>query len=193
MHGVLVVAEFVVESINNDTFTLSYENKGELYPFPFKFAVHYTITNEGLIKQYSILNTGNKNMPITFALHTTFVEPEFFSVSINAAQERNERNLPTGKLLSLNDTEIFFTKGFASKGNTISGYYKSCGNTANIGKFKYIVSDNFDYWVLFNNGGTAGYLCVEPQCGSVNGLNISDGHKVLTPNQEIVFTAKILI
>lgn len=192
LHGVLVVSEFLVDAVSDTSVTLSFENRGEVYPFPFKFTANYTITDNGLIKQYTVLNTGNKNMPFTFALHTTFVEPDIFSVPISAAQERNERNLPTGKLLPLNDAEKRFVSGFKSFGNTISGYYKSCGNTAKIGDFKYVTSDNFDYWVLFNNCGTAGYLCVEPQCGSVNGLNFKDGHKVILPGSSEFFVAKIL-
>ena len=192
LHGVLVVSEFLVDAVSDTSVTLSFENRGEVYPFPFKFTANYTITDNGLIKQYTVLNTGNKNMPFTFALHTTFVEPDIFSVPISAAQERNERNLPTGKLLPLNDAEKRFVSGSKSFGNTISGYYKSCGNTAKIGNFKYVASDNFDYWVLFNNCGTAGYLCVEPQCGSVNGLNISGEHKILAPGRYETFVAKIL-
>lgn len=191
LHGLLVKASFnVVESSGNKV-VLQYENKGEIYPFSFIFTAEYELSDDGLNKKYTVFNTDNKNMPFTFALHTTFVEPSEFSVPISAAQERDERALPTGKLLPLDNLENSFTSGCNPNGKVISGYYKSCGNTAKIGDFKYIASDNFDYWVLFNNGGTKGYLCVEPQSGSVNGLNMIDGHKVLAPKQEMIFTAKI--
>ena len=191
LHGLLVKASFnVVESSGNKV-VLQYENKGEIYPFSFIFTAEYELSDDGLNKKYTVFNTDNKNMPLTFALHTTFVEPSEFSVPISAAQERDERALPTGKLLPLDNLENSFTSGCNPNGKVISGYYKSCGNTAKIGDFKYIASDNFDYWVLFNNGGTKGYLCVEPQSGSVNGLNMIDGHKVLAPKQQMIFTAKI--
>lgn len=171
---------------------LQYENKGEIYPFSFIFTAEYELSDDGLHKKYTVFNTDNKNMPFTFALHTTFVEPSEFSVPIIAAQERNDRALPTGKLIPLNNLENSFVNGCNPNGKIISGYYKSCGNVAKIGDFKYTVSDNFDYWVLFNNGGTHGYLCVEPQSGSVNGLNMRDEHNVIAPNEKMVFSAKIV-
>lgn len=192
LHGLLVKASFnLVESSSNKV-VLQYENKGEIYPFSFIFTAEYELSDDGLQKKYTVFNTDNKNMPFTFALHTTFVEPSEFSVPIIAAQERNDRALPTGKLIPLNNLENSFVNGCNPNGKIISGYYKSCGNVAKIGDFKYTVSNNFDYWVLFNNGGTHGYLCVEPQSGSVNGLNMRDGHKVILPGSSESFVAKIL-
>lgn len=50
------------------------------------------------------------------------------------------------------------------------------------------------YVVLYkreDGRGEGGYLCVEPQSGKVNGLNISDGHRVLTVGERILFKTKI--
>jgi hypothetical protein len=61
------------------------------------------------------------------------------------------------------------------------------GHTAYLDNLSYTVSENFDHWILFNGRGESGLLCVEPQCGKVDGLNIKDGCKILNPNEETGF------
>ena len=126
-------------------------------------------------------------MPFTFALHTTFAEPDIFSVPISCCQEKDGHHIPTGRFVPLNEQEKRYVSGSCSKNIVISGYYKSNGNTAYIGDFKYTVSDNFDYWILFNGKGESNLLCVEPQCGAVNGLNMEDGSIILESGKDIEF------
>ena len=130
-------------------------------------------------------------MPLTFCLHTTFVEPESFSVPIDACQEKDGHHIPTGRYVPLNEEEKRIVEKSPSKGRVISGYYRACGNMARIGDYKYTVSDNFDHWIFFNGRGESGLLCVEPQCGKVNGLNMEDGHRVLSPREKIKFETRI--
>ena len=49
------------------------------------------------------------------------------------------------------------------------------GETVSIG---FAVKDGPEA-TLFNGGGKQGFLCIEPQAGWVNGLNIPSAHKVL--------------
>ena len=110
-------------------------------------------------------------MPVTFALHTTFEEPKWFRVPLAACQERDARNLPTGRFVPLSAQELAYTTGSPSRGRVISGYYRSAGDTAQIGPHFRYQAFGFDHWILFNGGGTSGLLCVEPQLGAVNALN----------------------
>ena len=192
LHGFLYRSEFEILEKSEQKIALSFENKGEIYPFEFKITVEYFLSNNGLRQCYFIENTGNVDMPFTFALHTTFKEPQNFVVPIDKCQEKDEKHIPTGRYTELNDQEKTYTLGSESKGLEISGYYKSCGNVAQIGNYKYIVSDNFDHWVLYNGRGKSGFLCVEPQCGSVNGLNINGGFKVLKPQCIETFSTEIM-
>ena len=128
-------------------------------------------------------------MPFTFALHASFVEPNVFSVPIFLCQQKDEHHIPTGRYVSLNNQEKRYVTGSKSKGLKVSGYYKSSGNTAKIGKYQYVVSDNFDHWILFNACGEGNLICIEPQSGAVNGLNIDGGFNVLKPGgNEVFFT-----
>ena len=72
-----------------------------------------------------------------------------------------------------------------------SGFYRAAGFQAQIDEFRYTISENFDHWVLYNASGKDGFLCVEPQCGGVNGLNQIDNHRVLTPGESHIFHTSI--
>ena len=124
-------------------------------------------------------------MPLSFGLHTTFREPDWFSVPLDSCQEKDSRHIPTGRYIPLNAQEQFYRTGSKSCGMAISGFYRSAGNTAYIGKdIRYQVT-GFDHWILYNGGGSGGYLCVEPQLGGVNSLN-DRNHCPLIPGKGAV-------
>ena len=75
---------------------------------------------------------------------------------------------------------------FEGTGANLVLYAKSGGDVQ-----AYTVSDNFDHWILFNGKGEKNLLCVEPQCGAVNGLNMKNGHRILAPQKKISFSCKI--
>ena len=188
LHGFLYSVSFDVVEVCSNKIVLCYQNTGDIYPFDFEIKVEYLLDDEGLYQRYILANTGGSDMPFTFALHTTFVEPEYFMVPIEACQQKDGNHIPTGKYVDLNDQEKLYTTGSRSKGIVISGYYRSNGNTARIGKYKYTVSEGFDHWVLYNGSGNSGFICIEPQCGAVNGLNIENGFKILSANKQIEFS-----
>lgn len=191
LHGMLYKQNFIVKEHSNNGIELVYENYGEIYPFPFKIITEYYIKGNSFYQRYEIINIGKTNMPLTFALHTTFAEPEFFSVPISSAQERDIFNIPTGRYIPLTEAEKKYITKAESKDTEISGYYKSEGRTAQIGFFCYTVSENFDHWILFNGKGISKLLCVEPQCGKVNGLNEPNGYRILRPDENIVFSTEL--
>lgn len=189
LHGFLYSVSFDVVELFSNKIVLCYQNNGNIYPFSFKITVEYLLENEGLYQHYVLANTGDRDMPFTFALHTTFVEPEFFMVPIDSCQQKDKNHIPTGEYVELNKQESLYTTGSRSKGVVISGFYHSNGNTARIGNYKYTVSEEFDHWVLYNGSGNSDFLCIEPQCGAVNGLNIENGFKILSVDEQIEFSA----
>lgn len=177
LHGFLYRQPFSVVETSSNSVVLQYENSGEIYPFGFLIIAEYILKNNGLKQSFTIENRGKTDMPYTFALHTTFCEPDFFSVPIELSQEKDARHIPTGRYVPLSTAEYGYVSGINPHGISISGYYKANGNTARIGKYGYTVSEQFDHFVLYNAGGNNGYLCVEPQVGAVNGLNVKGGHR----------------
>ena len=86
---------------------MKYINKDryEVYPFDFEMVVTYTVDDEGFTQQYDIKNIDNKNMPYTFCLHTTFVEPDGFMLPIAKRQEHDPLDIPTGRYVELTEQE----------------------------------------------------------------------------------------
>lgn len=178
VHGLMSTAPFTVLSQTEDEITAQYQNRGDRYPYPFDMTVNVKLTENGL--EHKLTLHALEKMPYTFAYHATFAEPKQFSVPIGRLYVRNERLLPTGEMVAIDDL-----------GETFDSFFESVGNTAKLDEFLFTVSENFDSWVLFNSDGKSGFLCVEPQCGMVNGLNIPGGHRVLEAGQEETFTIQI--
>lgn len=190
LHGQLYHAPFSIRSVTDGQALLHYENKGELYPFPFAVTLRYCLETTGLTSVYEIQNTGDTPMPLTFGLHTTFREPAYFRVPLDACQEKDALHLPTGRYVPLNPQERTYTQGSPSRGIPISGYYRAGGNRAQIGEFIYEVT-GFDHWVLYNGGGNGGFLCVEPQLGAVDGLNTGARCPVIPPRHHLTLKTRL--
>jgi len=192
LHGSVLYEAFeTVEATESSVTVKLTDREAKSYPFPFEMTVIYSLSSEGLKSEYTVENIGEGNMPVTFCTHTTFAEPESFCVPIDMNQERDKFQIPTGRYVELSEQEKGYVTGSPSVGLYISGYFRSCGSTAIVGKYKYTVSDNFNHWVFFNGGGGKGYLCIEPQSGKVNGLNYDDGYNLLHKGERITFTTVI--
>ena len=192
LHGLVLYQVFeLVEADESRAVLRLVDRECVSYPFPYAISVTYSLTENGLSADYEVENIGKGNMPLTFCLHTTFIEPESFTCPIDMCQEKDSHHVPTGRYIALNALEGEITSSSPSKGRVISGYYRASGKTARIGDCKYSVSDNFDHWIFYNGEGKGGYLCVEPQCGKVDGLNIEDGHIRLSAGKKIKFETRI--
>ncbi len=191
LHGELYLEDFNLKDLQNDSIVFEYVNIGKNYPFPFKLEVKYFINDNGFNQNYKITNIGKQTMPYTFALHTTFEGPKHFSVPIALCTPRNEETyLPIGDDIPLNTKQLEYKNGYNIKGEKITGYYTSCGNTVLINDFIYTVSDNFDHWVLYGDEDGK-FICIEPQKGAVNGLNIENGHGIIRINETVEFNTSV--
>ena len=190
LHGLVHRQAFELVESDAASVKMKYSNRGEAYPFYFDIEVTYTADEKGISQKYVITNTDTKNMPYTFCLHSTFVEPESFVMPVSARQEHNEIDIPTGRFVELNAEEQLYSTGAPSKDKSVCGYYVLSGHTARIGDILYTVSDNFDHWITYNARGKAGFICIEPQAGLVNGLNIEGGARILAPGESAVYTTR---
>ena len=188
IHGLLYNAPFTVKEQTESSVTAVYENTGERYPFPFTAEITDTLSENGLHRTLRLKNTGSGDLPYTLAFHTAFTAPQYFTAPIKARFLCNEMYIPTGEMTGLTAQEQRYTAGSTADDLRISGFYASCGSTAMLDDIRFTVSENFDEWVLFNAGGGQGFLCIEPQCGEVNGLNTPSGHRVLKRGEEERFT-----
>lgn len=191
VHGFVNCSEFAVDSADEQTVCAHLENRGEIYPFPFRLEVCYRLTEDGFFQTFRVVNTGEGRMPFTFGLHTNFAEPAILQVPIGQRWEKDTSHIPTGVLLPLDDREQAYRDGFRPDKKPVTGLFTSVGHRAVIGDYDYEVSENFDQWVLWNGNGQQMFVSVEPQSGAVNGLNSGVGLQVLEPGGQAVFQTHI--
>ena len=190
LHGLLNSASFEVVDKDENCVSTILRNNGEYYPFPFDICIKDCLDDAGLRREIVLKNTGSLSMPYTMAFHATFVEPKVFTVPLGQRYLVDERMIPTGQLRDLTSDEICYCNGMDPRAGQVSGFYTSAGNIAKLDGFSLKVSNQFDNWVLFNAGGGKDFLCIEPQCGAVDGLN-NGRHRILEPNQYDIFTLEI--
>lgn len=188
LHGSLYNSPFEVLELTENTVKSRLVNRGEHYPFDFTLEYTDSVSEAGYLREIVLTNDSERRMPYTFALHSTFVEPRAFTVPIGERFEWDENYIPTGKMLPLDEFEERFNTSCTPDGREISAPYTSRGNVVLIDRFKLTVSENFDEWVFYNGNGHEGYLCIECQCGEVNGLNREGGHRVLEAGESVRFT-----
>ncbi len=190
IHGLIKDAPFKVLEQKENYIKTVLENNGEFYPFSFVLKIEDTLDDCGWTRHLTLENPGRSAMPYTLGFHTAFLEPQYFCVPISKRCEMNDRFVPTGVLLPLSEQQMKWKAGTAPDGGKINGCYISSGGTVQVDDFAMTVSKQFDHWVLFNGNGGEGYLCIEPQCGAVNGLN-SGKHRLLLPGEKESFTINI--
>ena len=188
LHGLMFDAPFTVRNQTETSLTAAYENRGERYPFPFSMTISDMLNEDGLVRRLRIENTGPGPMPYTLALHATFAEPARFCAPVGERFVCDENYIPTGETAPLTQAERLYRTGAVPKGRAISGFYRAAGHMAALDDIRFAVSEQFDQWVLFNGGGERGFLCIEPQCGEVNGLNRPGGCRILAPQEATEFT-----
>lgn len=189
IHGLFAGAAFRVEERGPDRLTTILDNSGEYFPFSCRVKMNDTLSGNGFYRETTIENTGSSDMPVEIGFHTTFAAPGKFLVPIDRRWETDDRIIPTGYLLPLNNEEQEIAAGNGPRGIHVSGFYTARGHMARIGKFKYHVSDDFTDWVLFSRDDEA-WICVEPQSGPVNQLNCPDCRR-LSPGKRLCLWQKI--
>lgn len=187
IHGALSTAVYTVLRETDTELEAVYENSGEIYPFPFSVTVRCSLAEGEYRESIEISNIGRGPMPVCFAVHAAFNEDGLFDVAIDKAHVLNDCYIPQGVLRELDDTEKSFVTGAAPGGKAISGFYTADGHIAHVGDTRFEVSKNFDQWILWNQGGDKGFICIEPQRGAVNCLNSGDGLLVIEPGRSEKF------
>ncbi len=189
LHGSMHLREFTVLTQDRSTVSAMYENDHEAFPIPFRMIYGISLSAEGVLQQVRIQNTGTARLPVCFAFHSTFLEPEIIRVPIRGEWPLDERKRPTGDCIMPGELSRKLSSGFKPDGTAISGYYTLDRNTVRIGRFTYDFSDTYDRCVLYNGGGHQGFICVEPQQGL--GLGLSKPLMLLARGGEVLFSSLI--
>ena len=151
----------------------------------------FTLTDAGLSHRFDATNDGDEAIPFMLGFHTTVnapfapgsrVEDLECGLSIGERWELNERMLPTGRRLPLNEGEQLLRDG---KGNPYfesmdNHYTASAVNGSNAMtlydrragvRFVYEAGDAYKHWMVYNAAAGGEFFCPEPQTGMVNAPN----------------------
>lgn len=193
-----------------------YDENDEFFKYlPIRFVAEYTFTLSecGLEHKIRITNLSDKMLPMSLATHTTINSPFVdggkeenirLTVPVIKRCELNERCLPTEKLLDLSDTdkeylsgdrkpvlqnvdnEMFITDCTEFDGQKFHGVIAKDIESGK--KICYEVSDEYKFWIVWNDKGFNGYFCPEPMTAMIDAPNLSlpaeiTGYREIKPEE----------
>lgn len=178
-----------------------YDENDEFFKFlPVKFIVEYTFTlsQYGLEQTVKFTNLSDKMLPMSLATHTTINSPFVddakegnirLTVPIGKKCELNERCLPTERLKAPTMYDLEYKTGNKCPvlqdisndmyfgGSTELDHEKFHGVIAEDiesgKKLCYEVSEQYKFWIIWNDRGFNGYFCPEPMTAMIDAPNLS--------------------
>lgn len=193
-----------------------YDENDEFFQyFPVRFLAEFTFTLSecGLEHKIKLTNLSDKMMPISFATHTTINSPFVdggkeenirLTVPVQKRCLLNERCLPDGEPVELSGTDLEYINGgrkpvLQNVDNEmyVTGCTKLNGqdfhgviaeDTESGKKIAYEVSDEYKFWIIWNDKGFNGYFCPEPMTAMIDAPNLSmpaemTGYREIKPQE----------
>lgn len=179
-----------------------YDERDEFFRYlPVSFVAEYTFTlsENGLEQNIKFINTsGSKVLPMSLASHTTINAPFVdggkesdirLTVPIGKKCELNDRCLPTEKLnpltmwdleyksgnkcpvLQVCDNDMYFGEYAELDHEKFHGVIAE--DIASGKKICYEVSDEYKFWIIWNDRGFNHYFCPEPMTAMIDAPNLS--------------------
>lgn len=178
-----------------------YDEKDEFFEFlPVKFTAEYvfTLSDNGLEQKISFTNNDTKVLPMSLASHTTINAPFVdggkeedirLRVPVGKKCELNSRCLPTEQLLDLAewdleykngtkcpvlqvvDNDMYFGETFDLDGKQFHGV--AAEDIASGKKLCYEVSEEYGFWIIWNDRGFNHYFCPEPMTAMIDAPNLN--------------------
>ena len=177
-----------------------YDENDEFFKFlPVKFLAEFTFTLSECGLEYAVkfTNLSDKMMPMSLATHTTINSPFVdggkesdirLTVPIGRKCELNSRCLPTGRLRSpimydleyktgnkcpvLQDISNDMYFGEKTRLNHEDFHGIIAEDISNGKKLCYEVSDEYKFWIIWNDRGFNGYFCPEPMTAMIDAPNL---------------------
>ncbi len=192
IHGIVKTAQFTVNKQTESSITFELkanEDTLKSYPFDFTFTVTYTLNNNSLITEFTVVNNGETPMPFSLGAHPGFTVPvagvgEFEDCFIEFSSPCPAKKVnfsPTcflagnDKLFNGENLKTIPLKHSLFDNDAIFLYDTAKSVTLKSTKTPYSVKvdfDGFKYIGLWHMPKTdADYVCIEPW----NGIPSTDG------------------
>lgn len=201
LHGFLYASPWEVVDLASDeqssrvTVRIVFDEKHpdfKYFPHRMEFRHTYTLSQNGLEQRFEARNDSEQAVPFMLGFHTTVnapfapgstVEDLDVGLAIGERWELDERMLPTGRGLPLNEGEQQLREGrgnpyFEGLDNHYSASAVNGKNAMTIRDsragvtFVYDAGDAYKHWMVYNNSANGKFFCPEPQVGMVNAPNV---------------------
>ncbi|MBQ3566768.1 MAG: aldose 1-epimerase [Oscillospiraceae bacterium] len=177
-----------------------YDENDEFFEyFPVRFLAEFTFTLSecGLEHKVKFTNLSDKMMPMSFATHTTINSPFVeggkeenirLFVPVQKRCLLNSRCLPDGEPVALDGTDFEYIENGRQPvlqnvdnemyvtGSQKLGEQDFHGviaeDTESGIKIAYEVSDEYKFWIIWNDKGFNGYFCPEPMTAMIDAPNL---------------------
>lgn len=181
-------------------------------PLRFRVELTFTLSEYGLEHKFAMINLSDKALPVSLATHTTIQAPFLdgakaedmrLTVPIGKRCELNERCLPTERLLEPKLSDLEYKNGTKCPvlQNLDNDMYQAeyanldgqkfhgviVEDAASGSKICYEVSEEYRFWIVWNDKGFNGYFCPEPMTAMIDAPNLdlpaeTTGYRELKPH-----------
>lgn len=206
LHGFISLLKFTLGEveINDQSGSVSchtlYDGRFEYFPFPFKAEVKYSLDNkDGFKLRLSIVNCGEKNMPIGLGWHPYFNLDENVNDTILKLPkldivEIDENMIPTGNI----EPFTIFEKATKLEDFVLDNCFlldkKSKSATVVLegekGRLTYTQKTDIPYLQVFTPPHRKS-IALEPMTCNVDAFNNGQGLKILKPNETIELVCQV--
>lgn len=202
IHGLVYNKPFIVNNIieSKSAATLnleySYNSSNEGFPFSFELILQYTLSNNGLDINTSVVNTGYSNMPFGDGWHPYFrlnrkVDDLYLQIPSNKRIIIDSRMIPTGKIITderfekINKIGSYdFDDGYIIEGNN-RAVTKIVSIEENVAISVWQDSDYDSYnFLQIYIPPHRNSIAIEPMTCKTDAFNNNDGLIILKPNHK---------
>ncbi len=214
-HEIVSVEETEDAAIAKTAYT--YDEKDPFFEtFPVSFRAEYTfrLTENGIFYFFTITNLSKRQLPFGLCNHTAFNGPFVedakpldtrLYVTIGekwllkpvtciptletAPLDNHDRQYLTGSMVPVKhiiDNDVYAAETATIDGRQFRGAILS--DIATSTEVRYEVDENFNFWVIWNDGGEKGYFCPEPSTWMIDAPNLplppsESGYLELAPGE----------
>lgn len=157
----------------------------QFFPYEHSLTLHFTVTSEGVTVTYTVTNNSEKNMPYVFALHPYYAllsgrEKTRVRIPARGIMEATEELLPTGIVKNVKGTKYDLQNPTPVKGMFFDDVWTDLISNENTYieypeqslRIRHKVTDDFTHVVMFTQMEQHGFICLEPQTGATNAINL---------------------
>ncbi|MDX2379982.1 MAG: aldose epimerase [Acidimicrobiia bacterium] len=172
IHGTVFARSWVVDSTTSTTIAMHCSLSADGWPFAGGVARQHIEISERSLECGLTVETADIPFPAVIGWHPWLIAPDRLHFQPDAMYRRDRLGIPTGALGE--PTAGPWDDCFIADGPVVAEYERDDAPRVSI-------AADCDHWVIFDEH--AGALCIEPQSGPPDGLNI--GHELVTSGRPL--------